>query len=446
MAVSADVGRLREVAPAYAKAMDAYHRRNFLLLVIDGATFAFAISLISETTIIPAFVSALTGSSLLVGLVAATFALGRYLPQLVGAHLVIGRRRRKPLFLAIVVAERIGILAIAISATLIDVVPTPIVLVMFFIAFAFYSITTGLIGPVYGDFVAKSLTRSRGWFFGTVQLIGGVLGFSAALWAEGILRTQGFPQGNQTIFWASFALSFLGIGFVMALKEVPYPHVAQRPRFTATLRLIPKVIRADINYRRFLLARCVMALSTLGIGFVVVDGLGGRLRLSDVAVLAAVFVLSQAVIGFLLGAIGNYWGWKIIVLSGGILITLGMGGALFADSLAAYSLVFVALGGANAVTVIGDPNMSIEMASTSKTSLYIGATSTLLAPFFIVGPLIAGAVVPVVGYATVFWVALGLALLSVVLAFRIGEPRLYGAVNTGEIDLTHVIGQPGAQP
>lgn len=446
MAVSADVKRLRQIAPEYAAKMEGYQKRNFILLVIDGATFAFAVSLLSETTIIPAFVSALTGSSLLVGLVAATFAVGRYLPQLVGAHLVMGRTRRKPLFLVIVAAERVGVLAIAISASLIDVLPNAVVLLIFFVSFGLYAITTGLIGPVYGDFVAKALTKARGWFFGVVQLLGGILGFTAALWAERILKAQGFPEGNQTLFWTSFALSMLSVAFVVALKEEPYPHVQPRPPFLNTLGQIPKIIRADKNFTRFLSARAVMALSTLGIGFVVVDGLVDWISASDVAVLAAVFILSQAVIGFFLGMVGNYWGWRIVVITGGALITLGMVGAMVADSLLAYVLVFVALGGANAVTVIGDPNMSIEIASTSRTGLYIGATSTLLAPFFIFGPLIAGVLVPLVGYDAIFVVAGVLALASVLLAFRITEPRKSEAVTTREIEIVRVVGQPGAQP
>ena len=44
MAVGADVARLRAVAPDYMRAMDAYQRRNLALLILDGATFAFAIS------------------------------------------------------------------------------------------------------------------------------------------------------------------------------------------------------------------------------------------------------------------------------------------------------------------------------------------------------------------------------------------------------------------
>ena len=93
MAVGADVARLRAVAPDYMRTMDGYQRRNLALLILDGATFAFAISLLSETTIIPAFVQALSGSALLVGLVGAIYAVGHYLPQLIGAHLVAGRER-----------------------------------------------------------------------------------------------------------------------------------------------------------------------------------------------------------------------------------------------------------------------------------------------------------------------------------------------------------------
>jgi MFS family permease len=445
VALSADVARLQRVAPEYAKAMESHRRRNFAFLIVDGATFAFAISLLSEATIMPAFVSALTGSSLLVGLVAATFAIGHYLPQLVGAHLVLGRARRKPLFLGIVIAERFGILAIALSATLIGVAPPNLVIVLFFVAFAFYSVTTGLIGPVYGDFVAKALTKSRGVFFGTVQLIGGALGFSAALWAQSVLKDQGFPGGTQTVFWVSFALSFLSIFFVAGLKEEPYPLVEARPPFLTTLRKIPGIVVGDKNYGRFLLARAFLALSTLGVGFVVVNGLKGALVPSDAALLAAVFIMSQAVIGFALGMVGNFLGWRVVVITGGVLILLGMVGATFAQSVISYIGVFVLLGGANAVTVIGDPNMSIEMAPTDKTGLYLGTTSTLLAPFFIVGPLVAGALEPAVGFTSIFLSAAGLALVGLVLAWRMEEPRKQ-SLPLEEWEAPIVVGQPGAQP
>lgn len=438
MAVSADVARLAAVAPEYVRLMDRHQRRNFLFLMLDSGTFAFAISLLSETTIIPAFVQTLSGSSVLVGLVAATFALGRYLPQLVGAHLVRGRSRRKPLLLAIVVAERVGILAIACTAQLIGVLDPTVVLVVFFISFGGYAMTTGLIGPVYGDFIAKALTRGRGWYYGCVQLLGGLLGFSAALVAEQLIKTNPFPGGIQLCFWLCFALSFLSIFFISGLKEEPYPHVEPRPSFWSTVAEIPALLRGNRSYGRFILARAFLALSTLGIGFVVVDGMGGVLKASDAALMAAVFILSQAVLGFLLGLMGNYLGWKLVVITGGVLIAAGMAGAMIADSIPAYIAIFAALGGANAVTIIGDPNMSIELAPTDKTSLYLGTTSTLLAPFFIVGPLAAGALADVVGYPAVFGAAAVLAVAGLILALRVREPRM--AITT------EVVGQPGVLP
>lgn len=439
MALSADAARLKVAAPAYAAAQNRHLRGNFVFLVLDGATFSFAISLLSETTIIPAFVQELSGSALLVGLVAAVYAVGHYLPQLVGAHLVRGKSRRKPLMLGIVIAERVGILAIAVTAQLIGVLNTTTILVLFFVAFGGYAVTTGLIGPVYGDFLAKAITRNRGWYYAIVQLLGGLLGFSAALLAEYIIRTNSFPYGIQLCFWICFGLSFFSIVFVSMLKEEPYPHPEPRTSLWSMIGEIPALLRDDHAYGRFILARCILAFSTLGIGFVVVDGLrSGVLRPSDAALLAAVFILSQALLGFLLSLVGNYFGWKLIVTLGGGFIVLGMCCAVVGGSLPLYMAAFIALGGANAVTVIGDSNMSIELAPTARTSLYLGTTSTVLAPFFILGPLVAGAAADTVTYRSVFVAAGLLAIVGILLALRVPEPRK----RIEEI----LVGQPGVQP
>ena len=292
---------------------------------------------------------------------------------------------------------------------------------LFFLAFCGYAITTRLVGPVFGELVAKALSKGRGWFYSSVQLLGGVLGFSAALFAENIIRTHDFPVGIQWCFWLSFGLSFPPIFFVANLKEVSYPHVDARPKLWMTLREIPSLVKGNAAYGRFILARAFLALSTLGIGFVVIDGIDRVLQTSDAALLVVVFILSQAVLGFLFGLIGNHFGWKVVIVLGGGLVAVGMAGAVGADSITAYIAIFVALGGANAVTVIGDPNMSIELASTAKTSLYLGTTSTLLAPFFIFGPLKGGAMEDPFGYPPVFISEPGSSLssgCSLLFAFR----------------------------
>lgn len=114
--------------------------------------------------------TALLGSSLLVELAPATYTAGRYLPQLFGAHLVRGHSSRRPLLLAIVIAGGVGILTIVCTAQMIRMIETAIVIVKFFIAFCLYALTTGRIGPAYGDSIAKALMKGRRvWYDGWVD-------------------------------------------------------------------------------------------------------------------------------------------------------------------------------------------------------------------------------------------------------------------------------------
>ena len=424
MALTADSERLARVAPEYVARMRAHQRRNVTLMVLDGAAFALVLSLLSETTIIPAFVEGLTGSAVLVGLVGAIFALGRYAPQLVGSHLALGRERRKPLFVAIVVAQRVGILAVASSAQLAGVLDTTLVVVLFLISFGMYAALAGIVGPVFGDFVAKAVPVGRGLFFGAVQLIGGLLGFAAALAAERVMREHPFPVGNQMLFWTAVAASVVSLVLVSFLKEERLPDPPPRPAFRQTLASIPAILRADLDYRRYLGGRLVQAIAAGGMGFVVVSGLqNSMLVASDAALLAAAFILAQAVLGFGFGVVGNAAGWRLVMVLGGALMSAGFAVAAVGGSLTMSLIAMALLGGANSLVFVGDPNMSIELAAPGSTSVYLGLTSTALGPFFIAGPLLAGVLSPVVGFTTVFVAAAILAAIGAALCLRVREPR-----------------------
>lgn len=404
--------------------MREHQKRNVPLMILDGAAFALVLSMLSETTIIPAFVEGLTGSAVLVGLVGAIFALGRYAPQLIGAHLVLGRERRKPLFVTIIVGQRVGILAVAASAQLAGTLDTSLVVVLFLISFGMYAALAGIIGPVFGDFVAKAVPVGRGLFFGTVQLIGGLLGFGAALVAENVIREYPFPVGNQILFWAAVAGSLVSLVLVSFLKEERLPDPAPRPAFTRTLASIPGILRNDPDYRRYLAGRLLQAIAAGGMGFVVVAGLqGSTLVPSDAALLAAAFILAQAVLGFGLGALGNAIGWRAVMVVGGGLMSAGFAVAAVGGTLTVSIIAMAMLGGANSLVFVGDQNMSIELAPPGATSVYLGLTSTALGPFFIAGPLLAGVLSPVVGFTPVFVMAAVLAGAGALLCLRVREPR-----------------------
>lgn len=435
--MSADVELMRQAQPEYVHAAEHNLRWNFALLTLDGATFSFAITLLSETTILPAFVRSLTDVPFVFGLLAATFAVGHFLPQLVGAHLASGRVRRKPLLFAVAVAERVGILAIALSALGIGHLPNPVVLLLFFLAFAFYAVTTGLIGPVYGDFMAKSILRWRGRFYGGVQLIGGLMGFGAATIANRLLDTLPYPSGVQACFWLAFALSFISLLFIANLREVPYPDTVPRLPFRHLLAEVPVLLRRHETYRWFLLGRSVVALGTMGVGFVAVAGLQRGLSAADAAAFAAVYLLAQSVGGLAWGLVGDRWGWKLVLEGGASALAIGMVAAFAAGAFPPFALAFALLGIANAAMMTSDPNLTYEVAPPHQTSRYLGVTSTVIAPALTLAPLVGGVLASVTSYSVLFFISALLALAGLVTTHRrFEEPRRH-------VPVLLPAGQPG---
>lgn len=417
------VDRLSSAAPQFVLDMRRHQRRNFVLLLLDGALFALAASFLAETTIIPTFLDSIVRSPVIVGAVIAVYALGNSLPQIAGAHLLQGRLRRKPLLLALAAAERAGILGIALSAQLADIMPAGAVVALFLVAFGGYATTTGLLGPVYGEVLAKTIVDWRGHFYGAVQLIGGVLGFTAALVAESVIRASPGLAGFQMLFWSAFVLSLISIVFLAFTRDAELAIPVAVEGLLPGLRRIPSTIAGDPLYRRFLASRIVIALGGLALGFVVLDAIDRGVSVPQVGLLTAVLIGAQATLGFVFGLVGTRFGWHPVLVIGSALLCAGMLGAVVAHGVLAYCLVFMALGGFRASMLIVDPNLSIECAPLGRTAHYLAITATVLAPFLVVGPLAGGALIPVVGTTPIFAVAAILALVGLGLALRVRAPR-----------------------
>lgn len=422
--MSADVELMRRAQPAWAADAERHLRRNFVLMTADMASFSFAIALLSETTILPAFVKTLTAAPLALGLLAATYALGHFLPQLVGSYLAMVSRRRKPVLVAICAAERVGILLIALSAELVGVAVPTVVLVAFFLSFAFYATTTGLIGPVYGDFIAKSIVRHRGRLYGGAQLLGGLVGAGAATAGQHFLSTLPYPAGIQACFWSAFGLSFISLIFVVNFHEVPFPGIAPRIRAVELVRGIPRILRDNAAYRWFLAARTAVALGTMGVGFAAGAALDRGLRTEDAALLALAYLVAQSAGGLAWGLIGDRFGWKLVLILAAACLAAAMLLAVPASGLAPFIATFALLGAVNSASIMGDPNVTYEVAPPSETSRYLGVTSTLLAPTLTIAPLIGAAIAALLSYEAVFLTSALLALIGlVVAATRFVEPR-----------------------
>lgn len=80
---------------------------NFIVNVIDGGFFGLGLGFASFSTVLPLFVSNLTDSAILIGLIPAIHVVGWQLPQLFTAHRVAQQKRYKPMVMFFTIQERL---------------------------------------------------------------------------------------------------------------------------------------------------------------------------------------------------------------------------------------------------------------------------------------------------------------------------------------------------
>jgi len=135
--------------PEYFIKLEKNYKHNFILLVLDNAFFTFSTSLLSQDTILPAFLNNLTNNAVLIGLIPAIYNLGFFLPQIISSFVVQNLPRRKTYILFIAIMERVAILLIASSTHLINVFSNVFIVTFFIISYALYASTLGMITPAY---------------------------------------------------------------------------------------------------------------------------------------------------------------------------------------------------------------------------------------------------------------------------------------------------------
>jgi ribose/xylose/arabinose/galactoside ABC-type transport system permease subunit len=93
-----------------------HFRHNLVVNVLDAGLFGFGLGFASFVTILPLFVSTLTDSAILIGLVPAIHQVGWQLPQLFIARRVARLTRYKPMVIRMTLHERLPFLGLAAVA------------------------------------------------------------------------------------------------------------------------------------------------------------------------------------------------------------------------------------------------------------------------------------------------------------------------------------------
>lgn len=423
--ITRDIQQLFSRFPHYGDEISEHYRRNFLLLVFDSAFFTFSTSLLSQDTVLPAFISQFSSSPILIGLIPAIFYLGYFLPQLISSYLTQTRTRRKGMILGIAIAERVGILMIALTAQSVFKLPNTIILVMFFISYLLFTSTLGMIIPAYSDFTSKAIYRDRGLYYGILQAIGGFIGFSASWIATNILSKYHFPVNFQYIFWLCFAFSFVSPFIISQLKEVKFPIPPNRFSIPDFLKKIPATMQKFPNLWIYIFSRHLFGFAMMGNSFFILYALTRfNLESGSVGIFTMVILLSQSISGVVWGQVGDRFGYqKVLSISSLLLVAEGATALLSRNPLGFYVIAGM-MGCVYSAIHICHANLIFVLAPPEETSLFIGLSNTLIAPILIIAPILGGKIIDSFGHPNLFiTITITGALAFILATFVFHEPR-----------------------
>lgn len=410
-------------------------RRSFRLGVLNGALFEFAERLIDPPLVLTWFVSQLTSSNLLIGMVSPLGDAGWFLPQVFISGLVQRMPRKMLSYTISAVIRILSWLSLAVAVWLVD--DPFFLLIVFFFFYSLARLAAGLGGLGFFDVVAKTIpAHRRGSFFAWRMLTGGLLGLGAGMVTRAVLNRFPFPKGHATLFFLYIAVAapaMLAFALIREPAGTATPHVAG---LRQQLRRSGSLLRSDPVFRRYMGVRTALTLAGIALPFY---GVYAKSVLGAPEGMVGIYVAVRVAAGL----VANLpWG-RVSDRKGNRLVTLWLALGNGLTSLMALALVIwvkvspqqgpwlpylaipiYLLNGAlwPAGALVGN-NFLLELAPEAERLFYLGLSNTLIGLIVLISGL-GGLIVDLLGYAGLFGLSTFLCLLAWWWSKSLPEPRV----------------------
>ncbi|MCP5100884.1 MAG: MFS transporter [Chloroflexi bacterium] len=408
-----------------AAEVEQNYRWNFTVNLLDGAFFWFGSSFISSATIVPLFVSKLSDSPLAIGLAAVIANGGWYLPQLFTANFVERLSRKKPVVVNLgFFSERVPLFIVVLSA-LVAARSLTWALILFLLAYASHSIGAGLIATAWQDMIARCFpVNKRGRFFGTAMFVGAGVGALAAGFSAWLLDNFPFPTNFVYIFLIAAIAITISWGFLALTRESAQVITTPRRSEREYWAQLPRIVQQDRNFRHFLVARLMLAMGTMGAGFVTVAAVQQwQVADSTVGIYTVVYLVGQTLGNLLFGFLADRYGHKLSLELSAVLSLMAFGIAWLAPTPDWYFVVFLLLGMNLGAVIVSGVLIVMEFCAPEKRPTYAGLTNTGVGLISSIAPLI-GAWLATIGYGWLFALGCVINVFALLLMrFWVQEPR-----------------------
>jgi MFS family permease len=412
---------------AFQAEVRAHLRRNYLAHLWHGLLGQTGMRLVNAPTFLPAYVYALSGSDLAVGVARGLQYLGMCLSPVAGATLIEHRRRVLPVGFLIGALMRVQVLGIALAGLFLAphwaLVATCVFLCLF-------GVFLGVQGVVFNFLVSKVIPVSqRGLLMGLRNALSGLVAMAVALYAGAwFLETDALGNGYAATFLLAFGLTSLGLAMLLFVREPASPRVREPARVHQRLRELPALLRADRGFTRYFLARALATMGRMAVPFYVLYA-QQRSAISggELGILTAAFVFAQSGGNLVWGLAADRRGFRAVFLAALALWVLAALLLMQAGAFASLVVVFAGLGAGLGGFQMSAQNLVLEFGSRHHLPMRIAVADSASELVAAIGVVLGGIVAGSFSYVTVFWCAIACQVAAfAAVAFWVDEPRQRG--------------------
>jgi len=405
------------------------YRFNFFVNMMDGAFFGLALGFASFLTIVPLFVSTMTDSAVLIGLIPAIHTVGWQLPQLFTVERVSKLRRYKPMVLLMTIHERVPFLGLAIVAALLPVVGSKVALILTFVMLVWQGMGGGFTATAWQSMIGKIVPAEwMGTFFGSQGASASLLMSGSAVLAGIMLERLDSPVDFASLFFLASLAMVISYVFLALTREPDAPAAAQDMHTCQWWNSLVTILRKDVNFRWFLIVRMLAQFGVMAFSFYTVYAVRTlNMSESTAGLMMGVYTLGQIITNPLMGWIGDRWNHRAVFKIGALCAVLSTLLATMASSLSWFYIVFILAGIANVAIWTIAMTLTLQFGSEAERPAYIGLSNTLVAPSTIIAPILGGWLADSLGFKSTFMLSAlcGLAT-AVILHLTLRDPRLLG--------------------
>jgi MFS family permease len=384
------------------------YRHNYTFNLFNAIFYFFGESLVDTRVVMTAFLSQLTTSNTLIAFLAPMRLTGWFLPQFFAAPFIERYRvkivfYRQNAFLRMVawVVLIIGMFFIQNSSVMLG---------LFFACILFIALSDGLSGLPWMIVTSKTIPADRrGMLFAMRNGVGSVVGILGGFVVVYLLAGNflSFPQNYAILFALAtlfFALSYWSFGRTI---EPADDNAVPNASIPNQLRRAGDIIRQNVEYRRFLIARMCLTAGIAAIPFITVFA-RRELNISDafLGAMVSVTIGANLIANYVLGRLSAQFGNRLNVILAGIFGALMCLTGVLVVTVPIFATplipVFFILSGITntAIQISGGP-MVMDLAPAEERSAWFGLTNTLLG-LTMIATGIAGIIIDYFGYATMF--------------------------------------------